>query len=335
MDLVIIEPNPFTVFAGPNGAGKSNIFEAIAFWNALEKQKNERSAIQDLIELFGGLTHIRPKNGATNTFNFTISDSRFERIDILDSEKLSKNSRIKDKNQLYLAAIGKHANNRLNVLFNQKMPENRFSQITSSFSRVFINNSKAKKYNNNSPARINEDASNLENVLNRLFENKSTKDKILEWMELFVPGLEDIRIEAPSLSASNEILFKEKGLDSLLPKTLISDGTYNILCLLAAVYQSDEPQFLCIEEPENGLNPYVVRSLVDFFRAECMEKGHYVWLNTHSETLVKELQPQELILVDKVNGETKVKQFKKDFDLHDLTMNEAWLSNALGGGIPW
>ena len=82
------------------------------------------------------------------------------------------------------------------------------------------------------------------------------------------------------------------------------------------------------------LNPYVVKELVNFFRTACEEKGHYIWLNTHSQTLVRELKPEELILVDKTKGATQIKQLKnKTFE--NLKMDDAWLTNTLGGGLPW
>ncbi|MEO6687042.1 MAG: AAA family ATPase, partial [Dyadobacter sp.] len=90
----------------------------------------------------------------------------------------------------------------------------------------------------------------------------------------------------------------------------------------------------CIEEPENGLTPDVIKELVILFRNACEEKGHYIWLNTHSQTLVSQLTSDEIITVDKVKGKTKIKQFKgKDF--HGLRMDEAWLTNSLGSGLPW
>jgi predicted ATPase len=57
---------------------------------------------------------------------------------------------------------------------------------------------------------------------------------------------------------------KERFSPKYFTKELISDGTYNILALLTAVFQSDEPQFLCIEEPENGLTPDVIKEMVNF-----------------------------------------------------------------------
>ncbi|MBK9015266.1 MAG: AAA family ATPase [Saprospiraceae bacterium] len=154
-------------------------------------------------------------------------------------------------------------------------------------------------------------------------------------MELLIPGLEKVEVAKSDLSGDYFLSIFEKNLPDPIGKNLISDGTYNILALLTAVYQSDEPQFLCIEEPENGLNPYVVRTLVNFFRTVCEEKGHYIWLNTHSPTIVNELQPKELILIDKIEGITKAKQLDPNLKFKTMKLDEAWLTNSLGGGLPW
>lgn len=79
-----------------------------------------------------------------------------------------------------------------------------------------------------------------------------------------------------------------------------NDGTFNLIALMAAVYQSDVPQYLCIEEPENGLHPQAIQLLVDIFREQCEEHGHHILLNTHSQTLVRCLHAEEIILVNKV-----------------------------------
>ena len=42
---------------------------------------------------------------------------------------------------------------------------------------------------------------------------------------------------------------------------------------------------------------------------------------------------KEVIVVDKINGETQIKQIK-GMNLHGLDMAEVWLSGALGGGTP-
>jgi hypothetical protein len=49
---------------------------------------------------------------------------------------------------------------------------------------------------------------------------------------------------------------------------------------------------------------------------------------------VSQLSPDEIITVNKIKGETKIKQFKGE-DFNGLSMDEAWLTNTLGGGLPW
>jgi len=307
VDLEIIEPNPFTVFAGPNGSGKSNIFEALEYMSYYFRLKSF-----DVEALFGG-------NDAILNFNLGKSNRTIEYV----FEKFTSSVSYK-----YL--LGAY------MEFNiTPSPDVSITDIfLKNHLRLFIKTESLKRIKYTSDKKLLPDASNIEAIIKDILSN-GDKDEFIDWIELFVPGFESIEIHSDNISGRDSLLIYEKGTKKPFTKNLISDGTYNILCLLAAVYQAKDPQFLCIEEPENGLNPYVVRSLIEFFRNQCKEKGHYIWLNTHSATLVKELRPEELILVDKVDGDTKIKQFTKDHNIYSLEMDEAWLSNALGGGIPW
>jgi predicted ATPase len=74
--------------------------------------------------------------------------------------------------------------------------------------------------------------------------------------------------------------------------------------------------------------------LVATIRLICKEKGHYIWLNTHSQTLISELTTDEIIIVEKKDGLTQVKQIQ-DLDLRGLKMDEALFTNYIGGGMPW
>lgn len=323
VDLKIVEPNAFTVFAGPNGAGKSNIFEALEFVSYSKKMTSPF-----LEDSFGGYDKIVNCNSENHNFYFQVKfdfvthevyKTQFSNKIENSYESISKPLKIKNE------AIEEIAFHTL---------EDDANEFYNNCLHLFINKLELNRIRDTSNKKLLPDASNLSAVVKNILSNNYIKEEFLEWINLFIPGFENIEVHSDIDGASKFLIF-EKGSKKPFDKNLISDGTYNILVLLAAVYQNHEPQFLCIEEPENGLNPYVIKTLVDFFRKQCEEKGHYIWLNTHSQTLVKELQPHELILVDKVNGATQVKQFPKDYNLQGLTMDEAWLSNALGGGLPW
>jgi predicted ATPase len=310
--IELIEPNPFTVFVGPNGSGKSNIFEALEFVNRCSK-----ISVDEAVREFGGISKIGNQNKADiERFYFKSYFGNEKEV----SEMKFAYSSITDKIQLPTQQVG--------IL--SHLTPNISEQFYLRFTRVFVNNEKLLKVIYRDDRSLNLAASNLEPVLRRILLNKVLRNEIFEWLELFVPEFKSVEVDD-----RDELHWFEHSSPNYFTKDLISDGTYNILALLTAVYQSDDkPQFLCIEEPENGLNPKVVKELVNLCRYACEEYGHFIWLNTHSQSLVSALTPQEIVLVDKVEGATWVKQIQ-NIDLHGLPMDEAWLSNALGGGLPW
>ncbi|WP_149240213.1 AAA family ATPase [Dyadobacter sp. 32] len=320
VDLEIVEPNPFTVFVGANGVGKSNIFEALELASFLYDW-NKNSAVR----LFGGKDSILSRN-LLKTFS---------------SEEKEVEIKFESKETGYFFTSGSgfssftddgitDAQQEYNLPFHNEF----LAQFLFSFGRIFVKNQELLRVREISSERLSIDCSNLEKVLKRLLDDELKREEITEYLQLFVPSLERVQVLSSELSGTETLLIFEKDFKKPFTKELISDGTYNILCLITAVFQSDEPQFLCIEEPENGLNPFVIKEFVNLFRNVCEEKGHYIWLNTHSQSLVGELTPEEIVLVDKVNGETKVKQIK-GLNFHGLPTDEAWVSGALGGGVPW
>ena len=327
VDLEIVEPNPFTVFAGPNGAGKSNIFEALEFFSYVNSTYSSRgSNINGISQKF---IYMMFNGSKLLPFTEKDKDSFIELeifVDFLRSSILFNGNNSNEASASFSDGTFSDHNTDHNI---ESGPRN---IIFKNFSRLFIGKQvleriAAKSLSNES---LTISAKNLEEVLNRLLDTETKRENIKEYLEALVPGFENIQIRPSDL----KLLIYEKGIEEPFTEDLISDGTYNILCLLTALFQSDEPQFLCIEEPENGLNPYVVQEFVNLCRLMCEEKGHYIWLNTHSQTLVRALREEELILVDKKNGATQIKQFDKG-EFHGLKADEAWLTNSLGAGIPW
>lgn len=315
--ITIENPNPFTVFVGPNASGKSNIFQAIEFIELCNLVNPF-----EVSKMFGNLPDIINQKIAANIIQFEVKLDKVNPIVSIEHKN----------NQAYYSwsFIGvppKETGE--NGTWYQK--DASFIQFTN-FTRLFVG--KRPYLPKNDDSKLSTDASNLEKVLKRILKNDSIREEIMETLILLIPGFSKIDVATEPLSGNDSLLVYEKALGKPLPKHLISDGTDNILSIIAALYQSDTPQFLCIEEPENGINPKVVRELVSIIRSLCNEKEHYIWLNTHSQTLVSELTPKEIILVDKKDGLTQIKQIR-GADLQGLRMDEALLTNAIGGGIPW
>ncbi len=319
-EIEIVNPQPFSVLVGANAAGKSNIFAALQFLHHLTS-----STMSTVLSGFGGgatLSHFNLPFNENIVIYFNLSDrSVGVRMKV---EGNGKEFRSGSSSNLL------HGDTSNDDLINERD----YSLHLVNFTRLFVGQSSIVFQSVNDESKLAADASNLEKVLKRLLNDPVVKDEFIEMLELFIPGLERVDVVSSEFSSNLDLLVYEKALKRPIDKELISDGTYNIIAILTALYQSKTPQFLCIEEPENGLNPYVCKHLVALCKDLCEERGHYIWLNTHSQSIVSQLKPEEIILVDKIDGFTRVKQFEKG-SFEGMPMDEAWLTNSLGGGLPW
>lgn len=329
VDVTIKEPNPFSVFIGPNASGKSNLFEAIEFFNY------QRNLSDDNVRIFGGIESIEPfknqEKGISNRISiFCIFNENFESYFNANFSKSKGDTftYLNFLNEQLIKPMEQYEIDDKKYFLNES-----YIQFYNNYSKIFPSNKKAEKIEFNDDSKLSAACGNLEKVLRRVLSNESVREEIIEWLQLLIPGFENIEVAKSSLSDNVDVAIYEKGTKKPFGKNLISDGTYNILCLLTALYQSDKPQFLCIEEPENGLNPKVIKELVTLIRQKC-EEGNFIWLNTHSQTLVSQLTEKEIIVVDKIDGETQIKQFPDGYAM-GLPLDEAWFSNVLGGGNPW
>ncbi len=320
IDVEINEPEPFTVFVGPNGSGKSNIFEAIQLAVMPYRFGSYPQSHYEWISVFGGYESIEPRVTYEGNLLIQFLYGNYNRYEI--NYNFVSNESPEVMSDLAFKAIM------------NRLPTEEISSILKNCRRLFVNHGEIQKITESASGFLDASASNMVNVLKRTLETDSVNEELVEWLQIFIPELQNVEVQVSNLNGNGELAVYEKSISNPIPANLVSDGTINILSLLTAVYQTNEPQFLCIEEPENGLHPYVIKELVSFFRQQCEEKGHYIWLNTHSQTLVNQLEAKEIIVVNKKDGRTIVKQFK-DKDFHGLPMDEAWLSNAMGGGIPW
>lgn len=313
-NIKIAEPSKLLVFAGANASGKSNIFEAVEF---LMHTAMTTGTI--VFDVFGG---------KANVVNYKASNQNGQFLEIvLDLSFGSNNHNI---------CFGLKYDIQTKQLTREFTGIKKLDErIVNSFSRIFIDNykraeNKLKTYN-----KLWIDAANLSSILKVILEDNKKKAEIIEWIQILIPEIERVSVEK-DFSGKEELIVIEKSYpDKPFAGNLISEGTHNIIALLALFYQTDQPQFVCIEEPEAGLNPAVLSELIPFFREMTEKYNHHIWIITHSASLVSELTEEELIIVNKKEGATKTNQCKEG-DFEKMRPDEAWMSNMLkGGGLPW
>ncbi|OQY43537.1 MAG: ABC transporter ATP-binding protein [Candidatus Parabeggiatoa sp. nov. 2] len=349
--LELRDIKPFSVFAGPNGAGKTNFFNALDFVNLVI-----RYGANEAIKKQGGFNNIhclRRNSEAARVFEFK---SLFE----FETETLTYHFKICQLDtsptlEEYLLEGSSGKKWTVNDFFKDNEEGNQAKEefirrgqsflpiFPVGFSRIpFFNHFRLYKIDPNeakSPVKNYEDSElsyngrNLAAVLTRLEKDESIRETILEWMELIVPGLEKVQTQSERLTGSTVLAFQEEGLKEAFPAHLISDGTIYLLSVLVAILDRPSVGITLIEEPERGLHPQAIMELVDGFREQATYERP-IWVTTHNEALVRCLKNYELWLVDKKQGQTKMKQVQIADKLVS-TLDQAWLTNALGGGLPW
>jgi len=98
------------------------------------------------------------------------------------------------------------------------------------------------------------------------------------------------------------IAFRERYSDMPIDPEFLSDGSLRILALLVSLL--GEGPVVAYEEPENFIHPHLLESVVDIIK----RFGKIVIITTHSPYPLDYVEPKDVILVTKVNGETKLRR---------------------------
>ncbi len=365
---------PFSVFAGANGSGKSNFFDALDFVKAFIS-----TGLENALNLQGGIDNIRPiqKGEGTNwnfgfeivcelpanltdavqktsIYRYSLTIHDIERSPSLEECLFENDNSLlnREQGQSFSISLEDSSSTSIKIpkdysllrMYSESSFGNPLAILILNIKIYRINASYAKEPGLTVHNKISLDSRgrNLASVLSRIESNESLRDLIMEYMELIVPGMEDIKTTQDYLDGKTGILFKEDGIERRFPAHMVSDGTIYALCILVEVLDTDNRQpcfgLTLIEEPEIGLHPKAIRELIIMMREKALPENP-IWLSTHSISVVRESRMEELLLVNKVHGHTRMKSADsgnlKQADLAPLNLDEAWLSNLLNGGLPW
>lgn len=114
----------------------------------------------------------------------------------------------------------------------------------------------------------------------------------------------------------------------------LSDGTLRAIALITALAQptSCRPLFIAIDEPELGLHPAAIALVAALIRSVSVD--HRVLIATQSPALLDHFEPEEVVVVEQIGGETSFKRLapaELEGWLEDYSLSELYDKNVLGG----
>lgn len=140
----------------------------------------------------------------------------------------------------------------------------------------------------------------------QLQQGYERKSRLLTYVQRVNPSVRDIAVELDAWDSSIRVICSIGTENSQVKVSIsqLSDGTLKWLALMAAIVEATP--LLAIEEPENFIHPAVQKALVEILREQISTSRAqtFVFLTTHSETLINALEPTELIVVSMVDGQT-------------------------------
>jgi len=177
---------------------------------------------------------------------------------------------------------------------------------------------------------LEEDFKNLGLVLNRLRRKPDIKEQFLERIRDLFPDIKDVDV---IIDGGTVQVFLTEGKLSI-PATRLSDGTLHYLCLLVLLLDPGDSPLICIEEPELGLHPDILRGLAELLK-DASQKTQLI-VTTHSEILVDALtdSPEDVVICEKHNNRTTMERLNKtklkDW-LKEYSLGQLWRDGEIGG----
>lgn len=331
------------VLIGANGAGKSNFIGLFRLLNEMYEQQ-----LQLFIQTQGGpdamLHHGRGVTDRLHAeFYFANNGYKFDLIPTNDNRLIFEQEQSWFRGVYYptptAVILGKG-----NVESNLKDAKDGYSPyVRESVSnwRVYHFHDTSErarvkqKHAANDNLRLKPDASNLAAYLRMLREKHEAEyQRIVGTIRLVAPFFDDFvyREGDPEVV---ELEWRQKGNpDTPFRAHMFSDGTLRFICLATLLLQpiSLLPDTILIDEPELGLHPYAITVLAEIFKQ--VSEQRQLIVSTQSVELVNELTPDDVIVVDQVDGASNFRRYTQDELsgwLEQYSMGELWKINVLGG----
>lgn len=335
-----VELKPLTLLVGRNGSGKSNFLDALRFVSdalrtSLEHAVRDRGGINEVRRKsrghpthFGvGLRLMLPE-GESAFYGFRVGARPNAGFEVVEEQCIVVPPEGPAVEYTVKSGVLQHSSHR--ELPREIKPDRLYLTLASALPgfRVLYDALSYMGFYNLNPDRIRDlqdpdpgellirDGRNIASVIRRLKDDRETIERIQEYLTAVIPGIRSV--ESKPVGPKETLEFRQVVAGDSYPWRFLaanmSDGTLRTLGVLVAVFQaaakSSPVRFIGIEEPEIAVHPGAAVKLMDAL----IEAQHHVQIlvTTHSPDLLDhpEVDPEWILAVDAVAGETIVAPMK-------------------------
>jgi predicted ATPase len=191
---------------------------------------------------------------------------------------------------------------------------------------------------------LSPNGANLAGVLDRLRDqNPERFEGLNEQLGRWVPEFDKVLFDTQAQGYRKIVLRTRKGGHRIQADQL-SQGTLIALALLTIAWLPEPPSIVCLEEPDHGLHPRLLREVRDAlyrlaYPDAAQEKREPVQVvaTTHNPYFLDLFRehPEEIVIAEKVGLDATFSRLSERSDLEeilgDASLSEVWYSGVLGG----
>ncbi|HEV7165988.1 MAG TPA: AAA family ATPase [Gammaproteobacteria bacterium] len=160
--------------------------------------------------------------------------------------------------------------------------------------------------------RLKEDCSNWASVIKAMRQRKQDAglQRVISYMSKVIPGLQNVTVKTAGGYLVPQFLVQDRpdSRPHYYDALQLSDGTLRLFGMLLTLYQSPQPTFIAMEEPEQMVHPGILNLFVDAIRE--VSTRSQVMLTTHSPYLLDLFKAEEIRVVYLRHGETRVSSIR-------------------------
>lgn len=319
------------ILIGANGSGKSNFLDAFSFLQAYSRGDVD--------------AHVERSGGADKTLHFGTRYTEVADIRIHFSSgeqcRLRLHPTVSDKIGTsfgYATGFTKLGSdkNKKDRAIEDKCKERLASWRQYHFHDTSFHSPIKKTSNLHDNRFLREDGSNLAAFLYLLRERHEASYRLIRNTICQVaPFFDDFALEPLALNPDTiRLEWRHRNSNAYFDAASLSDGTLRFMALAALLLQPKElrPEIILLDEPELGLHPYAIAMLAAMMRSASNETQ--IVAATQSPTLLDHFEPEDVLVVERVAGETQLNRLEAEplrEWLEDYSLGQLWEKNHFGG----
>ena len=332
-----LQLRPINIFIGANGSGKSNF---LSFFDFLKQIYNQN--LQEYVALKGIETFLHKGSKETEeisshlyfptneySFNIKKGDAGF----IFTKEGMWYEQNCKD-----IASLTNESTLRFQDMFRAKFIKKYLEKLTKYHFHDTGENSPFNRESNIETDKLflYENGRNLSAFLHKIRnENIVVYNLIVKTIQSIAPYFLDFVLE-PEKSGNIKLRWQSKHSSTIYGVNDLSDGTIRFIALTVLFMQPNLPNTIIIDEPELGLHPTAIAKLSGLIKS-ASAKDCQIIIATQSTDLISHFEPEDVVTVDQINGESVFERLNSDTLkdwLENYTIDDLWKRNIIGTGQP-